>query len=99
MSEPIYTIAVLKAKPGRLDDLEAVLRVLATETRKEPGAIDYFFVQDQAHDRNTIVSFEKWADADEEAAHWKTPHLRHAIGQMKEILDGDPAVHRGLRVI
>ena len=96
---PIYTIAVLKAKPGRLDDLKAVLTTLAAETRQEPGAVEYVFIQDQAHDENTIVSYEKWADAAQEAGHWKTPHLRSAIKQMKNVLDGDPVIHRGPRII
>ena len=99
MSTPIYTIAVLKAKRGRLDDLKTVLTTLAAGTRQEPGAVEYFFVQDQAHDQNTIVSYEKWADAGEEAAHWKTPHLRSAIKQMKDVLDGDPVIYRGPQII
>ena len=75
MSENIYTIAILKAKEGCLGDLKDILSVLATETRKEPGAIEYFFVQDVNHDPNTIVSYEKWQNTQEEAQHWQTPHL------------------------
>ena len=99
MTDAIYTIAVLKAKDGRLDDLKSTLSKLAMETRKENGAIEYFFVHDENYDPNAIVSYEKWENADEEAAHWKTPHLRRAIRDMKDILDGDPVVHRGPRVI
>ena len=99
MSENIYTIAILKAKEGRLDDLKNTITKLAAETRKEPGAIEYFFIQDQNHDPNTIVSFEKWQNAEKEAQHWQTPHLKAAIEAMKDILDGDPIVHKGLKVI
>ncbi|MEM8837333.1 MAG: putative quinol monooxygenase [Pseudomonadota bacterium] len=99
MTTPIYTIAVLKAKPGRLDDLKTTLSALAEDTRKETGAVEYFFVHDENHDANTIVSYEKWTSADHEAAHWQTPHLRNAIKALKDILDGDPIIHRGPRVI
>ena len=99
MSDNIFTIAVLKAKEGRLDDLKNTLETLATETRRESGAFEYFFVHDQNHDPNTIVSYEKWENAGEEAKHWKTPHLRNAIEQMKDILDGAPVVHRGPKII
>lgn len=99
MSENIYTIAVLKAKEGRLDDLKQTLSVLATETRKELGMIEYFFVQDVNHDPNTIVSYEKWQNATEEEKHWQTPHLKIAIETMKDILDGEPIIHKGLKVI
>lgn len=97
--DPIYTIAVLKAREGCLSELKATLEQLAAETRKERGALEYFFVHDQNHDPNTIVSYEKWLNADEESAHWKTPHLKDAIGHLKDILDGDPIIHRGPKVI
>ncbi len=99
MSENVYTIAILKAKKGCLGNLKDTLSVLATETRKEPGAIEYFFVQDVNHDPNTIVSYEKWQNATEEAKHWQTPHLKIAIETMKDILDGEPIIHKGLKVI
>ena len=99
MSENIFTIAVLKAKEGRLDDLKATLTALAEETRKEPGALEYFFVQDQNFDHNTIVSYERWENADEEKKHWDTSHLKSAIDAMGDILDGKPQVHRGYKVI
>lgn len=99
MSDKTYVIAILKAKEGRLDDLKATLTTLAAETRKEPGANDYFFMHDENYDENTIVSYEKWESAEAESAHWKTPHLRHAILEMKDILDGDPIVRRGPKII
>ena len=99
MSDNIFTIAVLKAKDGRLDDLKSTLEQLAEETRKETGAVEYFFVHDTNHDPNTIVSYEKWQNQEEEAKHWQTPHLKNAIGEMKDILDGEPVIHRGPQII
>ena len=46
MNANVYTIAVLTAKEGRLDDLKSVLEALAEETRKESGAVEYFFIHD-----------------------------------------------------
>ena len=99
MNENIYTIAVLKAKEGRIGDLKSTLENLAEETRKEAGAVEYFFVHDENHDNNTIISYEKWINANEEAKHWETPHLNNAISKLKDILDGDPIIHRGPKVI
>ncbi len=99
MSENIYTIAVLTAKAGHLDDLKSVLEALAKKTRKESGAIEYFFIHDENHNPNTIVSYEKWENANEEGKHWKTPHLTNAMEQLKDILDGEPAIHRGPKII
>ena len=99
MNAHFYTIAVLTAKEGRLSDLKGILAALALETRKEPGALEYFFVHDQNHDANTIVSYEKWKNAEEERKHWKTPHLVHAIAQLEDILDGAPVIHKGPIII
>lgn len=99
MNENVYTIAVLTAKEGRLDDLKSVLEALARETRKESGAIEYFFIHDGSHNPNTIVSYEKWENVNEEGEHWKTPHLTNAMEQLKDILVGEPVIHRGPKII
>ncbi len=99
MEKNLFTIAELKAKEGRLDDLKAALETLAEETRKEPGALEYFFVQDHAHDKNTIISYERWKNSEEEEKHWKTPHLQNAISKFDDILDGAPIVRKGYQVV
>ena len=99
MNTHFYTVAVLTAKEGRLADLKAILEVLAQKTRKESGAVEYFFIQDQNHNSNTIVSYEKWINAEEENKHWETPHLKQAIEQFDEILDGPPIVYKGPIII
>jgi len=99
MADEIYTIAVLKAKEGRVEDLKAVLSKLAEETRKEAGAQEYFFVHDENYDPNTILSYERWTNATEEGKHWETPHLKQALSSLGDILAGDAVIHRGPRVI
>ena len=98
MSEHLYTVAELTAKESKLDELKSVLTDLANETRKEGGAIEYFFIHDKEK-TNTILSIEKWRNADDENAHWKTPHLNSAIEKLGNILDGDPIIHKGHQVI
>ncbi len=98
MHENLYTIAILKAKPGRADDLIAILEDLARQTRKEDGALEYSFIRDQ-RSPDLILSYERWKHAEAESAHWQTPHLASAIRQFKEVLDGDPVVHKGSKII
>ena len=98
MSDVVFTIAELTAQEGKLERLEDILRTLAEATRKEPGAAEYLFVLDQSKP-NTIVSYEKWNSADDEAAHWKTPHLREALEQFKDVLASPPVVHKGPQII
>ncbi len=99
MSRNIYTIAVLKAKPGRLDELKSTLGALVAETRKELGAQEYFFIQDESHDSNTILSYERWENAAEESKHWKTPHLNKALDPLADVLEGDAIIHKGFKII
>ena len=98
MSANIYTIAVLKAKPGKADALISVLEVLAAETRKEAGAQEYGFIRDQKIP-DVVLSYEKWQDAKAESAHWETPHLAAAIERFKDLLDGEPVIHKGTKII
>jgi len=98
VSASLYTIAVLKAKPGKADALIAVLETLAAETRKEEGAQEYGFIQDQ-RTPEVVLSYEKWTDAEAESAHWQTPHLAAAIERFKDLLDGEPVVHKGTKII
>lgn len=98
MSKKLYTVAVLKAQKGKVDELVAVLEELARETRQEPGALQYGFYHDQK-DPNTILSFEEWQDTDVESAHWETPHLASAVEKFKDILDGEPIVYKGYQII
>jgi len=99
MNKNIYTIAVLKAKPGRLEDLKSTLKDLATKTRKETGAHEYFFIHDESHDTNTILSYERWESSEKESKHWQTPHLKKALEQLSDILEGDAIIHKGFKVI
>lgn len=98
MSTNIYTIAVLKAKPGKSDALISILEKLAGETRKEEGAEEYGFIQDQSNP-DVVLSCEKWRDAEAEAAHWQTPHLKAALMEFGGVLDGKPAIYKGPKVI
>lgn len=98
MTDKIYTVAVLKAKPGKEDALIVVLEELAAETRKEQGVEEYGFIRDHATPE-IVLSYEKWTDVDAEAAHWRTPHLKRALEQFREIVDGAPTVYKGHKVI
>ena len=46
MTEKIFTVAVLKAKPGKAEALISALKELAAETRNEEGAEEYGFIRD-----------------------------------------------------
>ena len=98
MTEKFYTVAVLKAKPGKAEALISALEELAAGTRKEEGAEQYSFIRDHKSPE-TVLSYERWTSSEAEAAHWKTPHLKKALEQMRNILDGAPTIYKGHKVI
>ena len=57
MHENVYTIAVLPAKQGRIDELLSMLHTLADATRREHGCIEYGFYRAWV-DGNTLTAEE-----------------------------------------
>lgn len=98
MKESYYTVVELQAKDGCFEKLIQLLKELAQYTRKEEGCQEYFFIEDQSKLR-TVLSIEKWNSEEDESLHWQTPHLKKAVEQLANILETDPKVHKGLRVI
>ncbi len=98
MQQNVYTIAVLPAKEGRIDDLLNTLEALAEATRQEHGCIEYGFYQDRERS-NTVLSFERWVDPDAEDRHWQTPHLKNAMKAMGDILERDPDIFKATNII
>ncbi len=98
MQANVYTIAILPAKDGLIGKLLSELEALAAETRKEHGCIEYGFYRDSS-DANVVLSYERWVDRAAEDAHWETPHLKHAISAMDELLTTKPQIYKTKKII
>ena len=98
MHANVYTMAVLPAKEGSVDELLKELETLARETRQEHGCIEYGFYRDSS-DTNTVLSYERWLDQDAEDAHWETAHLKHAIAAMDRLLSEKPQIFKTTKII
>ncbi|MEB5887492.1 putative quinol monooxygenase [Enterobacter roggenkampii] len=84
-TEVISIIAVLKAKPGKIDALKQALQVLLQPTRREPGNIEYtlFQLRDSPDVFYVRESWRGQAGLDE---HIALPHFQTFILQMNELL-------------
>jgi len=99
MNQQIFVVAELTAQEGKFEEMKTIFEELAAETRKEKGAIEYFFIEDQTKP-NTLLSIERWENAEEEAKHWETPHLQKALANVTKILvDNKAIIHKGLQTI
>jgi quinol monooxygenase YgiN len=84
-SEVISIIAVLKAKPGKIDALKQALQALLLPTRREPGNIEYalFQLRDTPDVFYVRESWRGQASLDE---HITLPHFQAFILQMNDLL-------------
>lgn len=84
-AEVISIIAVLKARPGKIDALKRALQALLRPTRREPGNIEYALFQL----RDTPDVFyvrESWRGQAGLDAHIALPHFQAFILQMNDLL-------------
>jgi quinol monooxygenase YgiN len=84
-STGISTVAVITAKPGSADVVEAVLRELAEATHGEQACLLYS-LQRGVSDTDVFVTVEKWSSQEGLDAHLASPHVAAAIAAAGEHL-------------
>lgn len=84
-NDKITSIAVLKAKPGKRDDLRDSLLALIAPTRAEPGNLDYvlFELRDEA---GTFYMREAFADKAALDAHFASDYFQAFAARLDELL-------------
>jgi len=84
MSTSVRLVAVLVAKSGREDDLEALLRGMAASSRAEPGNLRYDLWRD-ADQPGRFVLDELYKDADALAVHRASPHFQAYVARVGDL--------------
>ena len=75
-------VAEMKALPGKVEQLTAVLATMLEPSRAEAGCISYRFFR--SHDNSDCVLFyEQWQDIDAIKFHFATEHFQ-ALGAQLE---------------
>lgn len=77
-----------KFPPEDRAEMTETVRILAAESRREPGCVSYI-PHTSEEDPDTIVIYEQYRDEEAFAAHRETPHFKkYAVGglfqKMKE---------------
>ena len=81
----------LTAKPGRRDDLLALLDELSIATRAEPGN-EVFVVHAARDDPDVVLGYEVFADEQAVTDHRTTDAVRHARDGLADLLVDDPVI-------
>ncbi|WP_433256063.1 putative quinol monooxygenase [Streptosporangium sp. CA-135522] len=81
----LTVIAAFEAKLGREDDLRTALEAMIEPSVTEPGCIVYEpYLDPNRPERMVIV--EEWADQAALDLHFTTPHFKHVVDVLDELL-------------
>lgn len=80
--------AAYRCKPGKRDQLLAILKANVEGTRKEKGNISYAHYPSLENNVDMFV-FEKWENPEVFAGHSRTPHHRAFCAARRPLLEPD----------
>jgi quinol monooxygenase YgiN len=86
MSSPVKIMAILTARPGQVEALEALLFGMAPACRAEPGNLRWDVWRDQA-DATRFALDELYVDAAAVAAHRQTPHFISYFSKINDLAE------------
>lgn len=89
----VRVVARVVARPGKVEELRAVLQGLVEPTRKEPGCVTYELLQNKA-DPTDFTFVEEWSSEAALDAHLQSPHLRNARMRLPDLAAADPDIRR-----
>ena len=86
MSNPVKITAILTAKPGKADALNALMDGMVGPSRAEPGNLRYDVWREKA-EPNRLVLDELYASDEAVAAHRAAPHFQDYVARIGDIAD------------
>jgi quinol monooxygenase YgiN len=86
MATPVKIVAVLVAKPGRAEELRALLDAMVVASRAEPGNLQYDLWRDHA-DAGRFVLMELYTDDAAVAAHRASPHFKNYLAKINDLAE------------
>ncbi len=86
MSNTVKITAILAARPGRTDDLQALLLGMVAPSRAEPGNLRWDVWRDQAGPDRFVLD-ELYIDNAAVAAHRQTPHFQAYVARINDLAE------------
>ncbi|GBQ94036.1 antibiotic biosynthesis monooxygenase [Acetobacter nitrogenifigens DSM 23921 = NBRC 105050] len=88
----IDVAAIVKAKPGKVEEVIAAITPCVAPSRAETANHAYTPHRD-IDDPNTIVIIERWASREGFNAHLETDHFKTMAGKLGDLLAEPIAIH------
>ncbi|MBB2200506.1 putative quinol monooxygenase [Gluconacetobacter tumulisoli] len=92
MAQEITVVATIKARPGKEEEVKALVCACAEASRQEATTLSYLPHQD-LDDPAAFVFVERYTSRAALAEHEKTPHFLTMADAFKTLLDGPIQVH------
>ncbi|WP_226632703.1 putative quinol monooxygenase [Novosphingobium profundi] len=86
MTTPVKIVAILTARPGRTDQLSALLEGMLAPSRAEAGNLRYDLWQDQGEPTRFVLD-ELYTGQDAVAAHRATAHFQTYLAQIETLAE------------
>lgn len=93
LDQGVRVVARVVARPGKVEELRALLHGLIEPTRREPGCVTYELLQNVA-DPTDFTFVEEWSSEADLDAHLQSPHLRDASVKLPNLAVADPDIRR-----
>jgi quinol monooxygenase YgiN len=82
--QTLRVIAHIKARPGKVEEMRALLAGLIGPTRAEPGCLRYELLHSLT-DPLDFTFVEEWRDGSALDSHFNTGHLKAALARFQEL--------------
>jgi len=82
----VWLMPVFTAKAGRESELRRVLSSLQSDSRKDPGCLEYTVFADVQRP-GTFVMFENWASHEDLETHNRQRHVKDFVEAVKPLLE------------
>jgi quinol monooxygenase YgiN len=86
MTSSVKIVAILDARPGKVEDLKALLFGMASSCRAERGNLRWDIWKDRSAPDRYVLD-ELYVDADAVAAHRETPHYKNYLGKIGDLAE------------
>jgi len=86
MATQAKIVAILTARPGKADELRALLLGMVAPCRAEPGNLRWDIWQDQANAERFVLD-ELYVDSAAMAAHRETPHFKAYFARINDLAE------------
>ncbi len=86
MPQPVKITAILSARPGKADELEALLLGMVPDCRAEPGNLRWDVWLDRSQPGRYVLDELYLGDA-AVAAHRETPHYKTYLARIGELAE------------